>query len=289
MPSSGRVPSSGQLENNRIIYFQEGGKTMILNRKAIVVSSVWATLSGCSFLTPPIEKPVIEDHSGHLGTFATVAERRMVMTKRDYKNMSGDNAYESKFCSEPPPDATQSIASALTAALSGSATGSKAKPEVAVEFAKSLETTAKSLFQRSQGVQLFRDGVYNLCQAHLNGAITPDQYNTQYGALLTIVSTIIKDEVAKMPSVPVLRAEEAATAAEAAKTAAVGAKISVSALKEDIEASVKKAQSSVAAAEAASIGAKEAKNAAEISQMKVDTAVKKAEEAAKRAEDAANK
>lgn len=183
---------------------------MIMHSKFIVASVVCANISGCSYLTPPIERPVIEDHSGHLGTFTTVAERRMVMTKRDYKNVPGEKTYESKFCAEPPPDATQSIASALTTAFKGSAAGTVVKPEVAIEFAKSLQTTAKSLFQRSQGVQLFRDGVYNLCQAHLNGAITPDQYNAQYTALLTTASAIIKDEIEKMPSVPVSRADDAA-------------------------------------------------------------------------------
>ena len=250
----------GTSQNGRRCVRPFGGKTMILS-KAIVASAVCATLSGCALVTPPIEHPTIEDHSGHLGTFSTVAERRVVITKREYKNMSGDNAYESKFCAEPPPDATQSIASALTAALSGSAAGLKAKPEVSVEFAKSLETTAKSLFQRSQGVQLFRDGLFNLCQASLNGAIIPGEYVAQYNLLLTKASEIIKEEVGKMPSVPVLRAEEAAIASEAAKDAAVKAKVSVMDSKAAIDTSVNKA----------------------------DAAAKKAEDAAKRAEDAANK
>lgn len=248
---------------------------MILYKKAIVTSAVCVSLSGCSYFTSPIEKPVIEDHSGHLGTFATVAERRMVITKKVYENMSGEYAYQSKFCAEPPPDATQSIASVLTAAVKGSADGAKGNPQIAIEVAKSLETTAKSLFQRSQGVQLFRDGVYNLCQANLNGAITDAQYEVLYRKLLNISSEIITEEVKKMPSIPVARAEEAATAAESAKSAAVGAKIEVGILKENIESSARKAQSAVTAAEAALNGAKEAKTAAE--------------NAAKRAEDAANK
>ena len=74
-----------------------------------------AGLCGCSSLTPPMEKPVIEDHSGVLGTFATVAERRMVVTKKNYKNGHTDNpGYDSTFCAEPPPDSTQSIASSAT-------------------------------------------------------------------------------------------------------------------------------------------------------------------------------
>ena len=130
-----------------------------------------------------------------------------------------------------------------------------AKPEVSIEFAKSLETTVKSLFQRSQGVQLFRDGLYNLCQAHLNGAITATQYHDNYNKLLMKASEVIKDEVEKMPSVPILRAEEAATASEAAKDAAVKAKISVATTKTEIEALLKKVQAAATRAEDAAVKA----------------------------------
>lgn len=219
--------------------------------KTVLSCMAGVALSGCAVLTSPIERPIIEDHSGNLGTFASVAERRMVITKKDYSNVVGSNIYESKFCAEPPPDATQSIASALTAALAGSAAGIEAKPELSVQFAKSLETTAKSLFFRSQGVQLFRDGLYNLCQAYLNGAITPLQYNQQYSALLTSASAIIKDEIDKMPSVPVARAEEAAVASEAAKDVAVKAKIAVAAERTLIEAAARQAEDAAKRAEKA--------------------------------------
>jgi hypothetical protein len=222
-----------------------------------------------------MEIPVIEDHSGHLGTFTTVAERRMIVTKRDYSSVPGEDTYNSKFCAEPPPDATQSIARALSAALSGSAAGLKAQPEVSVQFAKSLATTAKTLFQRSQGVQLFRDGVYNLCQAYLNGALSSEQYIEQYGVLLKTASALISSEIEKMPSVPVQRAEEAANASEAAKADALRAKVFV--------------EDSLTKAELAANSAKDAQKAAENSKASLDAAVRKAEEAAQRAEEAAKK
>lgn len=99
---------------------------------------------------------------------------------------SSNQGYDSKFCAEPPPDATQSITSAVSAAFSGTASGVPVNPEVSAEFAKSLATTAQSLFYRSQGVQLFRDGLYNLCQAYLNGAISPAQYHQQFQSLVKI-------------------------------------------------------------------------------------------------------
>lgn len=248
---------------------------MMLDRKATVAGAVCAALSGCSFLTAPIERPVVEDHSGHLGTFAMVAERRMVLTKRVYKDSSAESAYESKFCAEPPPDATQSIASVLTAAFKGSASGAQTKPELAADMSKSLETTAKSLFQRSQGVQLFRDGLYSLCQAHLNGAITAEQYNTQYSALLKAAAEVINEEIKKSPNLDVARATEAASAAEAAKDSAVKARESARMLKEEAENVVHNAKSAETASQAASDEAREAR--------------RKAEEAATRAEEAARR
>lgn len=246
---------------------------MMLDSKGVAASAAFAALAGCSYLTPPIERPVVEDHSGHLGTFTMVAERRMVLTKRVYKDSSPESAYESKFCAEPPPDATQSIASVLTAAFKGSASGAETKPELAADLSKSLETTAKSLFQRSQGVQLFRDGLYSLCQAHLNGAITAAQYDAQYSALLTAATDVIKKEIDKSPNLDVARATEAAAASEAAKDSAVKARESARMLKEEAENVVRNAKSSEIASQAASDEAREAR--------------RKAEEAATRAEEAA--
>jgi hypothetical protein len=164
-----------------------------------------------------MEKPVIEDHSGVLGTFATVAERRMVVTKKKYKDQHADDpGYESSFCAEPPPDSTQSIASSLTAALRADASQDKRKQSVSAEAARELITTAKSMFTRSQGVQLFRDGVYNLCQAHLNAAIGAEKYEKMFSELLQASAKLIAEEIAKSPHADVARAVSAAQEAQGA-------------------------------------------------------------------------
>lgn len=225
---------------------------MVAKRTQILGTLGCVAASGCSFLTPPIENPIIEHHSGQLGAFATVAERRVVLTKRDFsKTPEAATTYDSRFCAEPPPDATQSIASALTAAISGRATGLQANPEASAAFAKSLETTAKALFQRSQGVQLFRDGSYVLCQAYLNEAISRSDYLKQYQALLGKASALIDKELDKMPSVDIRRAEEAASASEAAKDAAVKAKVETVASQAQIAELVRKAEAAAKRAEEA--------------------------------------
>lgn len=179
-------------------------------------------------MTPPMEKPVIEDHSGLLGTFATVAERRMVITKKKYDpkyTHAEDPGYVSLFCAEPPPDSTQSIASSLTAALKADASQDKNKQEVSADMAKQLITTARVIFTRSQGVQLFRDGVYNLCQAHLNEAITADEYSDNFKNLLDVSAKLIAAEIEKGPNPDVAKVIAAADAEAKVKEAAAEAKI----------------------------------------------------------------
>lgn len=155
-------------------------------------------------------KPVIEDHSGLVGTFATVAERRMVITQKKFETSAKDHpdnpGYVSLFCAEPPPDSTQSIASSLTAALKAEASQGNNKQGIDAGTAQALITTARSMFTRSQGIQLFRDGVYNLCQAHLNGAIKADEYSTNFNNLLLISGGLIQKEIEKGPPSEVVRA-----------------------------------------------------------------------------------
>ncbi len=250
-------------------------------KKIILFLIISSSISGCSLFTPPIEKPIIEDHSGNLGTLATVAERRMVVAKKDYNKDSWFNSYESKFCAEPSPDATQSLANALSFALKGSAEGLKEKPELSAQFSKSLATTAKSLFHRSQGVQLFRDGLYNLCQAYLNGAITGKQYYINYIYLLSQAAIIISAEVDKLPSASTTKAEEAASTAELAKAAAENAKVIIMNSLQEVNSSLNKAKS-------AATNAENSQDEAKKSEVAAAQKVKEAEAAAKRAEDAAN-
>jgi sulfur relay (sulfurtransferase) DsrF/TusC family protein len=242
-------------------------------------------LCGCSFLTPPIEKPVIEDHSGVLGTFATVAERRMVVTKKTYNTEHADNpGYNSTFCAEPPPDSTQSIASSLTAALRADASHDKSKQSVSAEAARELMTTAKSMFNRSQGVQLFRDGVYNLCQAQLNKAINEGSYEKMFSELLGVSAKLIADEIAKSPNIDVAKAISAAQEAQSAQEQAAASVITLKTLKSEAESERRTADAARKTAQAAS---KEAQDAADEKLKEVELAVTRAEAAATRAEAAA--
>lgn len=244
-----------------------------------------AGLCGCSLLTPPIEKPVIEDHSGMLGTFATVAERRMVVTKKIYADNHVENpGYKSTFCAEPPPDSTQSIASSLTAALRADAAHDKSKQSVSAEAARELITTAKLMFNRSQGIQLFRDGVYNLCQAQLNEAINKEKYEILFSELLRVSAELVSAEIAKSPSLDVAKAVSAAQEAQSAQEQAAASVITLKTLKSEAESERKTADAARKAAQAAS---QETQDVTDEKLKKVELAANRAEAAATRAETAA--
>jgi hypothetical protein len=65
--------------------------------------------------TPPIENPVIEDHASNwfnnkkVNIFSTTAERRETVVKFP----------DGHFCSKPPPDVAQAIASSFTVLAQG--------------------------------------------------------------------------------------------------------------------------------------------------------------------------
>ena len=58
-----------------------------------------------------------------------------------------------------------------------------------------FNTNAVLLFRRSQGLQLYRDGMYNFCQQRMNGWISDDQLNTLSINLLDTAKTLIKTEI----------------------------------------------------------------------------------------------
>jgi hypothetical protein len=135
----------------------------------------------------------------NIGTLATTAERRVVIINHDTNG----------FCAEPPADAADNLTSSFAAALKGTDANVTASAEISKAFASSI----KQLFKRSQGVQLYRDGMYSLCQAFINKAISSSQFSTMQADLLKESSTLIGKELqylqyltidnASLPIIPV--------------------------------------------------------------------------------------
>ena len=149
---------------------------MMRSREALLGLVVLA--SGCGIFTPPKEHPVIEQYAtrGLPGfprettVYSTTPERRTVMVMTDL------NATDSptRFCAEAPADVAENISSSFKALVEAEikAPAGQTGGQGRVELAKAFSSSIVSLFYRSQGVQLFRDGMYNLCQAFINRAIS---------------------------------------------------------------------------------------------------------------------
>lgn len=157
-------------------------------RTLIAVLSI-ASLSGCaSYFTA--RPPVIEDKVGlhgkeTVGTLATAPDYRVVYVRLDP---------QAKLCAEAPADAGAQFGQTFATALSAP-TGST--PPLSIEAKAGLAVAMKQLFKRSQGIQLYRDGSFALCNLYLNGGggVTELQYFTELQELRKTAAHLIEKEI----------------------------------------------------------------------------------------------
>lgn len=142
-----------------------------LSAKLLALSLTAFTASGCGLSMFAGQKtPVIEDKVGdwphhQVGTLAVTTDRRVVLVRlQDYSSGGAGS-----FCAEPPPDAGQNITTALATMLDVSS--EKIDATMKAELAKSFASNFQAFTKRSQGLQLYRDAMYNLCQNYLNHGI----------------------------------------------------------------------------------------------------------------------
>lgn len=192
-------------------------------RIAISLTAIVAVLlTGCSAFTPPIEKPIIEDRShaspagAKVTVFSTTAARRSVLVHFPQNSATG------RICAEAPPDTADALISSLTFAAEMKGKSSKAEVEATAELSRALTSTVNALLDRSQGLQLFRDGAFHLCLAWQNGTLSDADYGTQYIALLDKTSSLISEELKLMEA---RRASESAQAAAADRSASEAAAV----------------------------------------------------------------
>lgn len=144
----------------------------IINARGIFVCT--ALLSGCgtSLFTHRDTNPSIQDgtvaphfwpwNKTMLNTFSTTASRRMVLAKYDEM---GDTLL---ICAEPPPDVGEAFASAVADTLSAKAPIKGVPVEVSNAYSRAVSTQIASLIYRTQGLQLYREAMHNLCIDRMN-------------------------------------------------------------------------------------------------------------------------
>ncbi|MBK9948283.1 MAG: hypothetical protein IPP12_13995 [Nitrospira sp.] len=145
---------------------------------------IWILTSlGCGMGMFNANGAIVEDKVGNYRTLAVTAERRVIMFN-DVKN---------RYCAEPPPDVAQNISSALS--FGAKATAGKLPADVEAEYTKALAVAAQRLMNRSQGLQLYRDGMYYLCQAFINEGVPVNEFMAQSASLLRTAEELIKHEI----------------------------------------------------------------------------------------------
>jgi hypothetical protein len=96
-----------------------------------------------------------------------------------------------QFCSEPVPDAANTFAKEFAGKLSGE----KADAKAAAELSQLVNVEISKLFERSQGIQALRDGMYRLCEAYINKAISEDTYQEHIANLTATLNFIVPIEL----------------------------------------------------------------------------------------------
>jgi hypothetical protein len=153
------------------------------------------TLSGCGLnMFAGSRSPVIiDDVDGRVGTLAVTTERRVVLVRLQENSASEAG----RFCAEPPLEADQSVMSALAAMRDLST--DKIEASVKIELARSFAQFFPAFVRRTQGLQLYREAMYNLCQNYLNHAIKEDVLQAQSMKFFEVAVKLIEQELTLTP------------------------------------------------------------------------------------------
>ncbi|CUH77307.1 hypothetical protein TRM7557_01309 [Tritonibacter multivorans] len=159
--------------------------------------------SGCAVFTERKANPVIVNRTSSEGKFvetlSTTAERRLVLIKHlgtdeiaKIKAQDPDAfVSDTVFCAEPSPDSLEAVA----ASFGGNASNTSGQVSQEVAFEKSLVTSAALATKRSQGLQFYRDTIFGLCQARMNGFMGNRELATQLKFARMEAASMIKEEL----------------------------------------------------------------------------------------------
>jgi hypothetical protein len=269
-------------------------------RWTVLLAAAFATVAatGCAVFEYSASKPINQVNAkSKKGTdvVAVGAERRLVYSQ--------ERGSLRETCAEPPPDVAQSFSDSLRVALEAAAkkeTGTDtADASGKLSVARDFATAISRIYTRSQGVQLFRDGSFMLCQAYMNRALRPDKeleaelkaainelnrkraderqpqlkitaealgtelnYTDQFQKLLEAAKTVLLHEVKHLYAADRRAAEEAAARAESAAVTGERHRGAAALSEQAADASRRAASESATRAEAAKAGAEKARDEA---------------------------
>lgn len=187
--------------------------------------------SGCGvpFFVKPEEQAVVDEHvfsntsvipgwilaREGVRALSTKLERRLVIFDRKKEKGKKGKKWKLKVCAEPPAEAIQALDSV-----------SKLEAELKKQFAENqsstlrgtgefgLTTAVQSAFRRTQGLQFYRDGAYQWCQAYLNGLIEKKEFLKKLERLEAKATLLITKEIEQpgfyVGTLPSIQTEEKA-------------------------------------------------------------------------------
>ena len=159
------------------------------NAPLIIALISISLLAGCSWFTPPLEQPVIEEklnstflNNADVGTLSLTPERRVVLV----------HFGNGRFCAEAPTEVGLDMSRLLKIAAEASK-GDELKAGL-----EAISATASSnavLNKRTQGMQLFLANAYFICQMYMNKAIDKKQLMELQIRTLDAIAPLIEYEI----------------------------------------------------------------------------------------------
>ncbi len=190
-------------------------KNQIVKLVTLIAISVLITGCGDSYFSTRQTNPLLTDYQGILSpwtqsisTLSPDASRRITIMRLS----NADEDYTDRrwrageYCAEPPPDAMVNTASQFAQALAAKikipdpkTAGTAAEGSGQEQFMQQIASVMSPLLRRSQGLQWARDNLSFVCNAHLNRAITRDEYLKKVTYIMEESKGLIEKEMATLP------------------------------------------------------------------------------------------
>ena len=157
--------------------------------KKIIIILCVTVLSGCSNFTPG-GKPIIENKAHDwfnikkTSIFATTASRRLAIV----------NLPDQIVCTEPSPDVAETLSRSFELLIKEIKKEPKNSDRI-LDLKDTLDTYVRTLFRRSQGAQVFRDGTFQLCQARANKFLSEEDFKEIFLILIETTDKLIQHEL----------------------------------------------------------------------------------------------
>jgi hypothetical protein len=152
----------------------------------LLVLLIFRTPATISVVQPSIvTAPIQKTEDGILEIRTTSADQRVAYRSTETKIV----------CSEPTPDATLDVVTQGENSLKAAA-GKLAGAGGEATSSALRQANTNQIFARSQAIQFFRDGMFHLCQARLNGSFSePKAFGERFDLLMTRSYTLLEIEL----------------------------------------------------------------------------------------------